>query len=145
MNKLTMQVDREAYDHYRGEYSFLLFVDGEPIEDVVSPGGQSGEYGIPSSLVSNGLPVCDESGYPPDASKDAAGWRLVSACGCGEPGCGHTRCHVRREGGTAIFEHFIGERNHERVEKTFIFPWDEYCSVEKEMTQIAHERSRAKA
>ena len=55
-------------------------------------------------MLDQGLPLC--WGREKDSDEDV---REVTVCSCGEDGCGHSRCRVRVDGDTVIFEDFAGE------------------------------------
>lgn len=115
MNTLTVQFSE---DEWYGA-SVVLLVDGRPIADWL----EDGNYGIPVWLLEHGLPLW--WGIEEDSDEDV---REVTVCSCGEDGCGHSRCRVRVDGDTVIFEDFAGDVAEAASGLRFVFPRAQYES-----------------
>ena len=120
MNTLAVQVLQE------NGLSFELLVDGEPISKHLN----DGNGGIPHWIVGDGLPT-----WPPTGTNADAAVRIVSVCGCGEYGCGHTRCAIRRDGEVVVFENFAGDVGSRGSGFRFVFPASEYDEVSSVMAE----------
>lgn len=79
---------------------FELLIDGIPMSTWLG----DGNGGVPLALAREGLPRW--SLVSPSAEPDI---HIVTVCLCGEPGCGHSRCRVRRDGEGVVFEDFRGD------------------------------------
>ena len=116
MNTLTLQFSENEW--YGA--SVALLVDGRPMADWL----KDGNYGIPVWLLEQGLPLW--WGVEDDSDADV---REVTVCSCGEDGCGHSRCRVRVEGDTVIFEDFAGDAARTAPDGLrFVFPRAQYES-----------------
>jgi hypothetical protein len=100
--------------------TFELIVDDKPISHWLADGNE----GIPYWIVNEGLPT-----WPPHTAPQAQTQRIVSVCGCGEYGCGHSRCTVRTEGETVVFEDFAGDVASTGRKARFVFPREQYETV----------------
>lgn len=78
---------------------FELLIDGKPMAEWLTDGND----GIPLHLVKDELPRWNS--IAPGAASDIV---IITVCECGEPGCGHSRCRVRRDGNRVVFEDFRG-------------------------------------
>lgn len=121
MNVLSFTTSQEWFG-----LCFELLIDGEPIEVILN----SDEGGIPYWLIDNGLPRFSEN----TASNDV---RLVSVCGCGQYGCGHTRCDVVQDGKIVTLNNFIGEKNHQRPNRQFVFDAAQFKEIEQHIVNLA--------
>jgi hypothetical protein len=131
MNEISVSTEREWFGLY-----FDLVVDGKPIQEILN----CEDAGIPYWLVTDGIPH-----YPADSPNETHDVRLVAVCGCSVPGCGHTRCTMKRNGDTVIFKDFVGERGHQRQNARFVFRSVDYDAAEEFMAHMAEqERNRQK-
>lgn len=110
--------------------SFELFVDGQPMGDVLGDGNE----GIPYWLAKDGLPT-----YPPNDPRADPFIRIVSVCGCGEYGCGHSRCCVTQDTSSVKFSMFAGDVGTEGKALRFEFPLPQYQAVCELIAKRANE------
>ena len=92
-------------------------LDGRPLSDWL---GDLNE-GIPFWMAKQGLPAWRTR--DDDTDKRV---RIVTVCGCGEEDCGHSRCTIRIEGDTGIFEDFAGDAARTAPKLRFAFLRDQY-------------------
>ncbi|MEA1051676.1 hypothetical protein U5801_17970 [Lamprobacter modestohalophilus] len=78
---------------------YELLVDGTPMAEWL----HDGNSGVPLYLVNDGLPRWRSRS--PDAESNIC---IVTVCECGEFGCGHSRCRIRRDGKRVVLEDFRG-------------------------------------
>lgn len=114
MNTLTLKVSR---DNWHGGPTYELVIDGRSLSDWLDDLNE----GIPFWMAKQGLPVWRTR----DDDTDRGG-RIVTVCGCGEVGCGHSRCTIRSDGDTVIFEDFAGDAERTAPKLRFVFPRDQY-------------------
>jgi hypothetical protein len=106
--------------HSEHGLSFELFVDGQSLYELV--GGADG--GIPYWLVDDDLPY-----VPPIGTPRLPHNHIVCVCGCGEYGCGHTRCQVERQDDEVLWSRFdidVSEAGRSRI---FQFTRENYDAV----------------
>jgi hypothetical protein len=124
--------------------SFELFVDGQPLHELV--GGEDG--GIPYWIVEDDLPY-----LPPmtsGRSKTIGTPRLphthiVCVCSCGEYGCGHTRCQVERRDSRVLWSEFdihVSDAGRSRI---FQFTRENYDVVVADMVRQAQSQKQLDA
>ncbi len=132
MNTLMLKVTRQ---NWHGRPTYELVIDGKTLADWLDDGNE----GIPFWLIEDGLPVWRAREDDLDT-----GVRIVTVCGCGEAGCGHSRCTVRVEGDTVIFEDFAGDATRTAPKLRFAFPRDHYelfCkAISEQSAQLSHRR-----
>jgi hypothetical protein len=120
--------------------SFILLIDGAPLVQLI--GSEDGP--IPYWIVDYGIP-----GWPPLEAKQAplqgSDTRIVSVCGCGEYGCGHSRCRVTYSEDRVVFDQFEGDCSAPRWPKTFTFDRQNYDRVMDEITQLAAQQRASDA
>lgn len=125
MNSLSFTTDMTEFGLF-----FILLIDGIPIQDIL----ELDELGIPFWLIDKGLPrfleTSDNNVF------------LVSVCGCGQKDCGHTRCVIEHLDNVVIFKRFMGERNHQRPDKEFIFAAKQFANIEKMMVNLAQQEKQ---
>jgi hypothetical protein len=114
--------------------SFELLVDGEPLGALVG----SRDTGFPYWIVEDGVPH-----WPPHGQSNAPDVRIVCVCGCGEYGCGHTRCHVVNVGDEVVFCEFEFDVSREGAKREFRFGAANYHTVCKGIAEQAR-RQREK-
>lgn len=125
MNTISVEVSEE------NGLSFELLVDGKPMGAVLGDGNE----GIPYWLVKDGLPS-----FPPSGSTADPGVRIVSVCGCGEYGCGHSRCNITQTNEIVEFSNFIGDVGAKGKNFQFRFPVAQYQAVCEQISRQANER-----
>lgn len=126
MNVLSFKTDNYQY------LCFELLVDGEPLGELV---GSQNTY-FPYWIVEDDLPY-----YPPHSLEHRESKiHIVSVCdGCGEYGCGHTRCKILRNSNEIVFSDFYGELSSNAKQQVFHFSVENYESVVSEIVKLAKE------
>jgi hypothetical protein len=125
MNTLTIEVSEE------NGLSFELLIDGKPMGMLLEDGNE----GIPYWLANDGLPT-----YPPSGKTASPHVRIVSVCGCGEYGCGHSRCNVTQDNESVVFSDFVGDVGAKGQTFHFQFPLAQYQAVCEQISRLANER-----
>jgi hypothetical protein len=128
MNTISFEVSEE------NGLSFELLVDGKPMGSILGDGNE----GIPYWLAKDGLPT-----YPPSGATADPLLRIVSVCGCGEYGCGHSRCNVKQSDETVEFLEFTGDVGAKGKTLHFKFPLVQYQAVCEQIARQASERIAA--
>jgi len=125
MNELGYRISDE------NGLSFELLVDGDPLGDVID----SADNEIPYWIVGDDLPT-----FPPRSADAEPNVRIVTACSCGEYGCGHSQCHVDKTQNSVVFSRFDGDCSSDGRKMTFEFPGENYHSVVSEIVRLAREQ-----
>ena len=120
MNTLDIEISTDDFP------TFCLLVDGKPMADWLVDGNDE----IPFWLVADGLPTWSYHKTSTDADV-----RIVTVCGCGEEGCGHSRCTVKREGDTVVFEDFQGDVGAEAQTLRLVFRQTDYDAVTRAINE----------
>ena len=126
MNTISVEVSKE------NGLSFELLVDGQPIGTLLN----DGNGGIPYWLAKDGLPTYP---YPEDGYETDPLVRIISVCGCGEYGCGHSRCKVTETSDTVEFSAFEGDVGVKGKTIRFEFPLSQYHAVCQQIAKQANE------
>lgn len=127
MNVLGYKSDDKQY------FSFELLVDGKPLGELTGSQHQN----IPYWIFEDDLPY-----FPPHSPEFRTDEkiRIVTVCGCGEYGCGHTQCRVVREGNEVIFIDFHGDLTPRSEPKVFRFIAENYDNVIAAILKEVRER-----
>ena len=128
MNTLSVDVSND------NGLSFELLVDGKPMGEVLGDGNE----GIPFWIVKHGLPT-----YPPTGESADSLIHIVSVCGCGEYGCGHSRCTIIQRESTVEFSGFEGDVGTKGAALRFEFPLSQYKAVCELISEKTHEHLSA--
>ena len=102
--------------------SFELLVDGKPLGELIGSQHQA----IPYWIFEDDLPYLPP--HSPENRTDAE-IRIVAVCGCGEYGCGHTKCRVERNGDEVVFRDFHEDLTPKSEVKVFRFSRENYDTV----------------
>lgn len=127
MMKLSFRCTEE------NDLSFELLVDGVPLGELVG----ASDFSFPYWLVRSGLPRASELGEP-----DEVDVLIVCVCGCGEYGCGHTRCRAVRSNGDVILSEFTFDVSRDGARREFRFTSDNFDAVNQEIVERANEFRR---
>lgn len=92
MDTLTLDVDEKGF------LTFTLLINNQPLQKLL----QDKNEGFPDWIVDQALPT-----WPP--FDPTAEYRIVTVCGCGEYGCGHSRCKIKEEDDCVVFYDFSGD------------------------------------
>ena len=117
--------------------SFELLVDGEPLAALVS----APDLEIPYWIIHNDLPT-----FPPGADGADPHIRIIAVCSCGEYGCGHTRCRVKRTDDDSVVLHdFDVVCSPEGRKQQFEFSRLNYDTVVGEIAELARKQQERDA
>jgi hypothetical protein len=106
--------------------SFEWLIDGQSLPALL--GVPADERGMPYWVWLSGLP----SGAQID---EPEGRVLVSACSCGEPGCGHTSCALTHEPGIVTMAHFWSDQTDITSPLTFAVSAEPFHAVVAAITE----------
>jgi len=112
--------------------SFELLVDGVTLPELLGDGNGS----IPYWIVEDDLPYWPPHGTPWDPD-----YRIVTVCSCGEYGCGHSRCRVKKSGDSVAFSEFTGDVGPSGMSRVLSFSRDNYDAI---VTGIVSDKRKQK-